>query len=110
MYDIIAILIPIILAVCIVVLVRGINDNALKRRLAETQTERDIIHDMLRSQHKQRKSSLLSWGISLLAVGFGMCLVSVFDLNADDPLAYGIIFITVGLSLLISFFIARDDF
>ena len=100
MFDIIAILIPIILAICIVIIVRVINDSGLRKRLAETQTEKDIVAKLLDSQTEQTRRSLFTWGLSIVMAGVAMSLIGIFDLGADDPLAYGIIFIAAGVALL----------
>lgn len=100
MFDIIAILIPVILAICIVIIIRIINDTSLRKRLAETQTEKDIVVKLLDSQVEQNKRSLFCWGLSILMAGSAMTIIGIFDLSADDPLAYGIIFIAAGLALL----------
>lgn len=100
MFDIIAILIPIILAICIVMIIRIINDTTLRKRLAETQTEKEIVDKMLDSQAAQSKRSLFCWGFSILMAGFAMTIIGILELGADDPLSYGIIFIAAGCALL----------
>lgn len=107
MFDIIAILIPIILAICIVVVIRIINDTSLRKRLAETQTEKAVVEKMLDTQSKQRSNSLLSWAASILSIGIAITIVGLLGLGANDPLAYGIIFIACGLSLLIAYLLTK---
>ncbi len=100
MFDIIAILIPVILAICIVIIVRIINDTSLRKRLAETQTEKEVVDSLLDSQAEQSRRSLFCWGFSIMMAGVAMVVIGLFELSADDPLAYGIIFIAAGLALL----------
>lgn len=100
MFDIIAILIPVILAICIVIIVRIINDTSLRKRLAETQTEKEVVDSLLDSQAEQHRRSLFCWGLSIVMAGAAMVVIGLFELSADDPLAYGIIFIAAGLALL----------
>ncbi|GAA0202620.1 hypothetical protein GCM10009123_07330 [Kangiella japonica] len=108
MFDIIAILIPIILAICIVLVIRIINDTSLRKRLAETQTEKSIVEKILDTQSEQRSRSLISWGVSILSIGISVTIVGLLDLNANDPLAYGIIFIACGLSLLVAYILTKQ--
>lgn len=107
MFDIIAILIPIILAICIVLVIRIINDTSLRKRLAETQTEKDIVEKLLDTQSEQRSRSLISWAASILSIGIATTIVGLMELDASDPTAYGIIFIACGLSLLIAYLLTK---
>ncbi|WP_395376171.1 hypothetical protein [Marinicella sp. W31] len=101
MFDIIAILIPIILAVCIVISIRILSDTKLRKHLSETQTDAEIIRILLETDQNNRKRSFLIWGVMTTFVGLALCLIGVLNLGSDSPLAYGLIFLATGLALLL---------
>ncbi len=100
MYDIIAISIPIVLAVCTVLGIRAFADASLRKRLAETQTDADVIRALLETGRRQRERNAGVWGIMLALVGLALAMVGLFNISADDPLAYGLVFIATGAGLL----------
>jgi len=105
MYDIIAILIPIILAFCIVYVIRMLSDNRLRRDLAEMETEWEIVKLMLETDQTNRREATTRWGTLTLSLGLGMVAIHLFKLSAGDTLAYGILFVATGVGLVFSKFI-----
>lgn len=107
MYDIIAILIPIVLAICIVLVVRTVSDAGVKKRLAETQTDPEVFRIALESHRKYREQTLTTWGITALSTGTAATLVGVIGIGAQDPHAYGLLFMGCGIGLLASVIVGR---
>ena len=101
MYDLIAILIPIILAICIVVVIRIIEDSRLKRRFVEAGSEEAVIRAILSTDHAAKRRSELKWSAVLISIGAGFALMAVLGLDAEDPLSYGLLFGTTGVGLLL---------
>ena len=102
MYDIIAILIPIVLAACIVLAIRIVSDAGTRRRIAETQTEPEAIRALIEAGDDLRRRSSRTWAIQLLVVGGTMVAIHYLQLDADDPMAYGLLFMAAGVGLLLS--------
>jgi len=102
MYDIIAILIPIVLAVCIVLAIRIVADAGTRRRIAETQTEPEAIRTLIEAGDQLRRRSNRNWAVQLLVVGGAMIAIHYLHLDADDPMAYGLLFMAAGVGLLLS--------
>lgn len=101
MYDLIAILIPIILAVCIVVVIKIIEDYRLKRRLVEVGSEEAQIRAILSTDHASKRRSELKWSSVLISIGAGFALMAVLGLDAEDPMSYALLFGTTGVGLLL---------
>ncbi|MGB0514147.1 MAG: hypothetical protein ACPGJE_04825 [Wenzhouxiangellaceae bacterium] len=106
-YDIIAILIPVILIVAIVLIVRTLSDAALRRRLTETQTDAEVIRALLETGRRQREQSALSWSVMLIAVGSAAVMIGALDIGSDNPIAFGLLFIAAGFGILLSLILGR---
>lgn len=101
MYDLIAILIPIILAVCIVIVIKIVEEARLKRRMVEFGSEASVVKAILQSDHRAKRRSELQWSSVLLSIGAGFAGMALLNLDAEDPLSYALLFATTGLGLLI---------
>lgn len=102
MYDIIAILIPIVLAICIVYAIRIVTDHRLRRYLAEMETDQETVKVLLETDQKNREASVIRWGTLTTSIGLAMLIIQIFGLSANDPLAYGLILLGMGVGLLFS--------
>ncbi len=100
MFDIIAILIPIVLAVCLVATIRIITNARVQRRLAETHASEELVQALMRSDAAARRITSLKWGLVLTCLGAAFVLIDVLDLDAADPTSYGLLFIATGVGLL----------
>lgn len=101
MYDLIAILIPIILAVCIVIVIKVVEESRLKRRMVEFGSDEPVIKAILQSDLRAKRRAELQWSSVLLSIGAGFGGMAIFDLDAEDPLSYALLFAATGLGLLI---------
>lgn len=100
MYDIIAILIPLSLAICIVVAIRIVVEARLRRRLAETHASEQLLQSLLEADAENRRQSSLKWGLVAIVLGIGCLAVDLFGLSANDPATFGVLFVAVGLGLV----------
>ncbi len=100
MYDIIAILIPLSLAICIVVAIRIVVEARLRRRLAETHASEELLQSLLQADGENRRQSSLKWGMVLVLLGLGCVAVDLFGLTVEDPAAFGLIAVSVGIGLI----------
>lgn len=107
MYDIIAILIPIVLALCLVLAVRFLADAGVRKRVADTQTDAEMARAILEAGREKRKQIRLTWGVLTLSVGLGLLLVGSLGLGADNPLTYGVILVAAGAGVLLSLWLGR---
>jgi hypothetical protein len=108
MYDIITILIPIVLAICIVVIVRIVVDARLRRRLAETHASESLVLALMQADEVNRRKSSLKWGIVLMALGVGCVVIDLLELGVEDPSAFGVLFIAIGIGMVVHYRIDRD--
>lgn len=108
MYDIIAILIPIVIAICVVVGIRLLADTGLRKRLAETQTDADVVESVLEAGKRNQEGSWLTWGITMCSVGVALLLAGWLNLSAEEPLVYGLILVSAGVGVLISLRMIRQ--
>ncbi len=107
MYDIIAILIPLSLAVCIVVAIRIVVEARLRRRLAETHASEELLQSLLLADGENRRASSLKWGLVSVVAGIGFVAVDVLGLAVDDPSTFGVLFVAIGLGLIAYYAITR---
>lgn len=108
MYDIITILIPIVLAICIVVIVRIVVDARLRRRLAETHSSESLVLSLLQSDEVNRRKSSLKWGVVLMSLGVGCVVIDLLGLGVEDPSAFGLLFLAIGIGMVVYYRIDRD--
>ena len=107
MYDIIAILIPIVLAVCLLIAVRILADAGVRKRVADTQTDAEVARSILEAGREKRKQVRLTWGVMAISVGLALLLVGWIGLGANNPVTYGVIIAMSGLGALLSLWLGR---
>ena len=107
MFDIIAIMIPIVLAVCLVIAIRTLSEASVRKRLAETQTDPESIRLLLESGQRARSRTLFAWAIGATLVGLALLVIGVFDIRASDPLAFGLVAFAAGVALILALTIGR---
>jgi hypothetical protein len=107
MYDIITILIPIVLAICIVVIVRVVVDARLRRRLAETHASESLVIALLQSDEVNRRKSSLKWGVVVLSLGVGCVIIDLLGLGVEDPSSFGLLFVAIGVGMVVHYRIDR---
>lgn len=108
MYDIIAILIPIVVAICIVIIFRMVLDTRLRRRLAETHSSESLVLALLQADEVARRKSSLKWGVVLVSLGVGCVIIDLLELGVEDPAAFGLLFLAIGAGMVVHFRIDRD--
>jgi hypothetical protein len=99
-FDLIAILIPIVLAVCIVVAIKIVEDARLRRHLASSGADETTIKAIMSTESDSQQRSALKWGLVLLIVSVAFVLMWWLNLDAENPLSYALLFGAVGLGLL----------
>lgn len=107
MFDIIAILIPIVLAVCLVIAIRILSEASVRKRLAETQNDPEAIRLLLESDQRARSRTMLAWAIGSTLVGLALVIIGMLGIRASDPLAFGLIAMAAGAALFLTLRIGR---
>ena len=94
------ILVPITLFICIVAAIKFVVDSRLRRRLAETHADQELIRAMLQADEQSRRVSALKWGIVLTLLGLAFGLIDLLNLDAEAPATWGLLIGTTGLGML----------
>ncbi|MBY6204256.1 hypothetical protein [Halomonas denitrificans] len=102
MFDIIALLIPIVGFVCLVAIVRAVIDGRVKRRLAEMQASEGMVRELVRADLIKRRHELLKWGLLLGAIGLALVGIELLGLGSENPGTYGLLMGAAGAGLLVS--------
>jgi hypothetical protein len=109
MFDILALLIPIIGFVCLVAIVRAVIDGRLKRRLAETHASEELLRALAQADEASRRNGALKWGLVMLLTGSAFLAIQLFGLSSEDPGSYGLLLGAAGIGLLLHHTLQRRD-
>ena len=101
MFDLIAILIPIVLAVCIVVTIKIIEDARLRRRFLEANADPQLVRAIMSTETDARRGGSLKWGVITIAVGVAFATMWWWGLDAENPLSYALLFVATGAGMLL---------
>ena len=107
LFDIIAIMIPIVLAVCLVIAVRILSEASVRKRMAETQSDPESIRLLLAAAERTRSRTLFAWAIGATLVGLALLIFGLFDIRAIDPLAFGLVAFAAGVALILALTVGR---
>lgn len=109
MFDIIAVLIPIVGFICLVAIVRAVIEGRVKRRLAEMQVSEDMVRALAEADAAKRQHEVLKWGLVLGLVGLALVLIELFGLGSEDPGAYGLLLGAAGFALVLNHVLQRRN-
>lgn len=101
------VLIPITMAICTVAAIKFVVDARLRRRLAETHADHELIRAMLQADEQSRRTSALKWGIVLTLLGLAFGLIDILNLKPDAPATWGLLIGTAGLGMLGFHFVSQ---
>ncbi len=100
MHDLVEMLVPITLFLCIVAIIKIVVDSRLRRRLAETHASEDLIRAMLLADEQSRNLGALKWGMVLTLVGLAFGVIDGLNLRSDDPGSFGLLIGAAGVGML----------
>lgn len=104
------ILIPIAFFAAVVWITKIISDNRIRRKALENPVSEDTARAVLAHfQSTPTALSALKWGLVIAAVGAVFLVIELFSVDADQPLAYGLLFLGAGAGLITYYFIASDE-
>ncbi|MEM9303178.1 MAG: hypothetical protein AAGE01_13760 [Pseudomonadota bacterium] len=107
MYDLIAISIPIVLAICLVIAIRILSDASVRKRLAETQSDAETVRILLESARQDRVRTVFGYAVVLALVGLALLIIGAFDIAASDPLAFGLVAFAGGVAMILALTLGR---
>ena len=107
MEDILAVSIPIVGFICLLLIIRVIGENRLKRRLAETHADADLVRAFTDADIRKREYNSLKWGVLLVMTSIAFLLIEILDLTAQDPGSFGLLIGAIGLGLLFAHFLQK---
>ncbi len=101
------ILVPLGFFAAIVWIVKIISDNRIRRKMLDQHVSDELAEAILR-KGKSEPSALgaLKWGLIVLGVGGALVLIELFSIDADEPLAYGMLFLAAGAGLIAYYLLA----
>ena len=102
---------PIILAVIflgIIGIVRAFTRYRLRRRMINSGIVDEQSIRVLYQQEDDYRTAL-KWGLITLFAGIGLIIISIFDMDGDSVLPYGIEAVSVSLGFLIYYVIVRGE-
>ena len=109
MEDIVSLFIPMVGFVCIAFIFKVVTDNRVRRRLAETHANEEMVRTMLEADERNQYESSLKWGLVILAIGVAFGLVDLFNLTPEDPSSFGLIIGSAGVGLLAHHFMRKPQ-
>lgn len=103
-------LVPLGLFAMIVLIVKIVSDNRLRRKVLNSAASEDMAEALLDRQWAEPQTrSALKWGLILFSLGIGVLFVDVLALGFESPLAYAVLLLATGLALLVFYGIERNE-
>ena len=102
---------PIILAVIflgIIGIVRAFTRYRLRRRMINSGMVDEQSMRVLYQQEDDYHTAL-KWGLIALFAGIGLIIISIFDMDSDSALSYGVEAVSISLGFLIYYVIVRGE-
>ncbi|MCH8278107.1 MAG: hypothetical protein IIC12_04155, partial [Proteobacteria bacterium] len=76
-------------------------DNRVRRELLQTNADAATIENLFLRSRSENPDNSLKWGIVSVSIGISLVLIELLKLSADEPMAYGLVFIFGGGGLLV---------
>lgn len=80
---------------------RTLSDNRVRRELLQTNADAATIENLFLRSRSENPDNSLKWGIVGVSIGISLVLIELLKLSADEPMAYGLVFIFGGGGLLV---------
>lgn len=108
MEDIVALLIPITFLIVVGLIFKWLSDNRVRRELTAADATPEFAEKVLTTPPQNIDSSL-KWGMVSVAVGLSLFAVQIFDLDENDPITFGLVFVFGGAALLAFYALKSRD-
>ena len=79
---------------------RIISDNRVRRELIGKNVDHEVIQKLFLENRAEDFNSNLKWGIVSVSLGVALIIIEFSGLRIEQPLTFGIAFISAGLALL----------
>lgn len=99
--ELIPILIVLGFFLMIAFVTRTLSDNRVRRELLQTNADAATIENLFLRSRSENPDNSLKWGIVSVSIGISLVLIELLKLAADEPMAYGLVFIFGGGGLLV---------
>ena len=90
----------------IVSIIRAITDYQLRRKLIQSGQVDPSVSNVLRPLHDNRTVAL-KWGLIILFGGLGLIIISLFDMENESPLPFGIEAVSISIGFLSYYFMSQ---
>ncbi|MEX2327446.1 MAG: DUF6249 domain-containing protein, partial [Pseudomonadales bacterium] len=101
--------IPIVFVITVGLITRWISNNRVRRELINANASPELAATLLGSPEENPDTSL-KWGMVFIAIGLALFGNQLLNLDADDPIAFGLAFLFGGIALLLFYLIkSRKD-
>ena len=84
---------------------RTLSDNRVRRELLQTNADAATIENLFLRSRSENPDNSLKWGIVSVSIGIALVLAELMKLSADQPMAYGLVFIFGGGGLLVFYLV-----
>ncbi len=84
---------------------RILSDNRVRRELLQTNADAATIENLFLRSRSENPENSMKWGIVTVSIGISLVLIELMRLSADQPMAYGLVFIFGGGGLLVFYLI-----
>lgn len=88
---------------------RVISDNRVRRELVSREVSPEVIQKLFLENRAEDFNSNLKWGMVSVALGIALVVIQFTELGGDEPLTFGIAFITGGMALLAYYLIMKPE-
>jgi membrane-bound ClpP family serine protease len=99
------ILVPIALFGFVALSIKFIVDGLTRRRLASSGVSDELVRSMLEADLRATRLSSHKWGFVLIALGAGLVLIEILDIEFESAGAMGLLMLAAGAGLLGHFFV-----
>ena len=84
---------------------RTLSDNRVRRELVQINADAETIENLFLRSRSENPEHSMKWGIVSVSIGLSLVLIELMRLSADQPMAYGLVFIFGGGGLLVFYLI-----
>jgi Domain of unknown function (DUF6249) len=105
--ELIPILIVLGFLLMIAFITRTLSDNRVRRELINIKADAATVENLFLRSRSENPDNSLKWGIVGLFIGISLVLVELIDLDADQAMTYGLVFMSGGGGLLVFYTIKR---
>ena len=104
---VVEILVPLAFFAAIVLIVKVVSDNRVRRKLIDARVSADVTEAVLSGRFVDfTRLGALKWGLIVLGLGGALVLIELFPITMSDPMAFGLLFLAAGGGLIAYYLMA----